>query len=76
MQRPETSLRAQDFGNQAVVLENSEQMIEDPCSGMSDLDRFGIKGYLALAKGPYPDQATLMTGIELSGLGLDLNTSE
>lgn len=53
-----------------------EMEIEDPCAGMSDIDRFGLKGYYTMLKGPYGDQAALMAGIDLNGLGLDLATSE
>lgn len=76
MQRQEVALRSRDFGVSGVTSESPDQLVEDPCAGMSDLDRFGLKGYLALAKGPYPDQSTLMTGIDLGTLGLDLSTPE
>lgn len=50
--------------------------IEDPLAGMNDKDRFGLKGLLAMLKGPYPDQAALVSGIDITTLGFDLNTTE
>jgi CCR4-NOT transcription complex subunit 2 len=55
---------------------DTEHEIEDPCTGMSDIDRFGLKGYFAMLNGPYTDQAALMTGMDLTALGLDLTSSE
>lgn len=43
---------------------------------MNDKDRFGLKGLLAMLKGPYPDQAALVSGIDIAALGFDLNTTE
>lgn len=76
MPRQEANLRARDLGGSGVAPESPDQLVEDPCAGMSDIDRFGIKGYLTIAKGPYPDQSALMTGIDIASLGLDLGTSE
>lgn len=50
--------------------------IEDPLQGMSEKDRFGLKGLLAILKGPYADQAALASGIDITSLGFDLNSSE
>jgi CCR4-NOT transcription complex subunit 2 len=50
--------------------------VEDPLPGMSDIDRYGLKGLLAMLKGPYPDQAALITGVDINTLGLDLNSTE
>lgn len=51
-------------------------VIEDPLVGMSDKDRYGLKGLIQVLKGTYPDQAALYTGIDVSTLGLEMNTSE
>lgn len=50
--------------------------VEDPLAGMSDKDRFGLKGLLSTLKGPYADQAALITGIDINTLGFDLNLTE
>jgi hypothetical protein len=50
--------------------------IDDPLQGMNEKDRFGLKGLLAILKGPYPDQAAFASGIDISSLGFDLNISE
>jgi len=74
-QHQESALRPREFSGLGAS-DNNDQAVEDPCAGMSDLDRFGIKGLLSILKGPYPDHATLMTGIDIPTLGLDLSTSE
>lgn len=49
---------------------------QDPLPGMSDRDRYGLKGLIEMLKGPYPDQAALITGVDIAALGFDLNTTE
>jgi CCR4-NOT transcription complex subunit 2 len=49
---------------------------EDPLPGMPDHERYGLKGMLAMLKGPYPDQTALLTGVDITSLGLDLGSSE
>jgi hypothetical protein len=79
--KPEPSLHPQtnssqpqnnDFGTS----EDPSPEVEDPLAGMNDKDRFGLKGLLAMLKGPYPDQAALVSGIDITTLGFDLNTTE
>lgn len=50
--------------------------VQDPLPGMSDIDRWGIKGLLGVLNGPYPDQAALYTGVDINSLGFDLNSTE
>jgi hypothetical protein len=69
---------ANDFdGNAALDMSDDPAPdIEDPFAGMSDKDRFGLKGLLSTLKGPYVDQAALITGIDINALGFDLNSTE
>jgi CCR4-NOT transcription complex subunit 2 len=64
--------QSNDFG----LSEEPAPEVEDPLQGMSEKDRFGLKGLLAILKGPYADQAALASGIDITSLGFDLNTSE
>jgi hypothetical protein len=43
---------------------------------MSEKDRFSLKGLLTILKGPFADQNALMSGIDITSLGFDLNTTE
>jgi CCR4-NOT transcription complex subunit 2 len=62
--------------NDFATTEDPTPEVEDPLAGMNDKDRFGLKGLLAMLKGPYPDQAALASGIDITTLGFDLNTTE
>jgi hypothetical protein len=62
--------------NDIGTTEDPSPEVEDPLAGMNDKDRFGLKGLLAMLKGPYPDQAALVSGIDITSLGFDLNTTE
>jgi CCR4-NOT transcription complex subunit 2 len=48
---------------------------QDPLAGMSEADKWGFKGLRTLMNN-YPDYNALMTGIDPSTLGLDLNSTE
>jgi CCR4-NOT transcription complex subunit 2 len=48
---------------------------EDPLAHMSEIDKWGLKGFSYLMRN-YPDYAALVTGIDLSTLGFDLNSPE
>jgi CCR4-NOT transcription complex subunit 2 len=61
-----------DFG----VMEEPSPDVDDPLAGMNDKDRFGLKGLLAIMKGPYADQAALVSGMDVTALGFDLNSTE
>lgn len=43
---------------------------------MSELDRFGLAGLLAMSKNDNQDLTSLANGQDLTQLGLDLNSSE
>ena len=47
----------------------------DPLSGMSDADKFGIKGLTYMMQN-FPDYAGLVTGSDITNLGFDLSSSE
>lgn len=79
--KPESSLHPQTNSSQPQTndfgtTEDPAPEVEDPLAGMNDKDRFGLKGLLAMLKGPYPDQAALASGIDITTLGFDLNTTE
>lgn len=46
----------------------------DPLAHMSDIDKFGIKGFTYMMHN-YPDYAGLVTGTDITNLGFDLNSS-
>lgn len=66
------SSQTNDFGTS----EDPTPEAEGPLAVMNSKDRFGLKGLLAMLKGPYPDQAALISGIDITSLGFDLNTTE
>jgi CCR4-NOT transcription complex subunit 2 len=74
--QPHSQPNGFEYDNIQNMVENSGPEIEDPLPGASDKDRFGLKGLLAVLKGPYPDQAALITGMDVHSLGLDLNSNE
>lgn len=49
--------------------------VQDPLAGMSELDRWGLKGF-TLMMNNYPDYAALVTGHDVHALGLDLSSPE
>lgn len=67
-----------DFGvsSSQEPLDDPAPDVEDPLAGMGDKERFGLKGLLSTLKGPYADQAALITGIDINTLGFDLNLTE
>jgi hypothetical protein len=62
------------FGSQDISDDPGVPEVQDPLNGMNDRDRWGLKGYLSMLKGPYPDQAALLAGIDITALGIDLNS--
>jgi CCR4-NOT transcription complex subunit 2 len=71
-QRPQNN----DFGFSSQDISNNPNApeVQDPLAGMSDRDRWGLKGYLSILKGPYQDQAALLAGIDITSLGIDQNS--
>ena len=61
------------IGSSQSNAEESGPEVQDPLAQMSDIDRWGIKG-LSYMMHNYGDYNTLVTGTDMSMLGLDLNT--
>jgi CCR4-NOT transcription complex subunit 2 len=55
--------------------EESASEVQDPLAHMSEVDKFGLKGFSYLMNN-FPDYAAFVTGSDLTNLGLDLNSSE
>ncbi|ELR07512.1 hypothetical protein VC83_02105 [Pseudogymnoascus destructans] len=68
--------QSQPKGFEADPADEAGPISQDPLPGMSDRDRYGLKGLIEMLKGPYPDQAALITGVDIAALGFDLNTTE
>jgi CCR4-NOT transcription complex subunit 2 len=49
--------------------------VQDPLANMSEIDKWGLKGF-TLMMNNFPDYAALVTGMDLTALGLDLNSNE
>ncbi|KAH8789506.1 hypothetical protein F5882DRAFT_325077 [Hyaloscypha sp. PMI_1271] len=49
--------------------------VQDPLAHMSEIDKWGLKGFTFMMNN-YPDYAALVTGMDLTALGLDLNSNE
>jgi CCR4-NOT transcription complex subunit 2 len=49
--------------------------VQDPLAHMSDIDKWGLKGFTFMMNN-YPDYAALVTGMDLTTFGLDLNSNE
>lgn len=58
-----------------VPAEASPSAAQDPLAGMSDADKWGIKGLLALMA-KYPSYNALAHGMNPADFGLDLNSTE
>jgi hypothetical protein len=68
--------QSQPNGFETDPTDEAGPISQDPLPGMSDRDRYGLKGLIEMLKGPYPDQAALITGVDIAALGFDLNTTE
>jgi len=55
--------------------ENSGPEIHDPLAHMSEIDKWGIKGFTSLMNN-FPDYAGLVTGSDISNLGFELGSAE
>lgn len=55
--------------------EESAPEAQDPLAHMSEMDKFGLKGFSYLMNN-YPDYAALVTGSDVTALGFDLNSPE
>ncbi|MCJ1299565.1 hypothetical protein MMC08_002357 [Hypocenomyce scalaris] len=80
-QPQQTSSRLQQqqggFGGDLVDSPGAVQTPDQlPLSQMSELDRFGLAGILAMVRNDNQDLASLAIGQDLTQLGLDLNSSD
>jgi CCR4-NOT transcription complex subunit 2 len=62
-------------GSSQDNLEETGPEVQDPLAHMSEIDKWGLKGFLYMMNN-YPDYAALATGIDVNSLGLDLNSPE
>ncbi|CZT43855.1 related to cell division control protein CDC36 [Rhynchosporium secalis] len=49
--------------------------VQDPLPGMSEMDRWGLKGFSVMMNN-FPDYAALVTGTDMANFGFDLNSNE
>lgn len=49
--------------------------VQDPLAHMTEIDRFGLKGFSYMMNN-FPDYTALVTGSDVANLGFDLNSSE
>jgi CCR4-NOT transcription complex subunit 2 len=62
-------------GSSQSNAEESTSEVQDPLAHMSDVDKFGLKGFSYLMNN-YPDYAALVTGSDITNLGFDLSSPE
>jgi CCR4-NOT transcription complex subunit 2 len=72
---PGSSLPREPFAGREAF-EPSDQTLESVLAGMSEKEKSGMKGYLALAEGPNPTLRSLMRGQDLAALGLNMNSDQ
>jgi CCR4-NOT transcription complex subunit 2 len=63
------------IGSSQDNAEESAPEVQDPLAHMSDIDKFGLKGFSFLMNN-YSDYAALVTGSDVTALGFDLNSPE
>ncbi|RFU28277.1 hypothetical protein B7463_g8050, partial [Scytalidium lignicola] len=56
-------------------VEDTGPEVQDPLNGMSDIDKWGLKGF-SFMMNSFPDYAALVTGADISNMGMDLNSAE
>lgn len=49
--------------------------VQDPLPGMSEMDRWGLKGFSFMMNN-FPDYAALVTGTDMNTFGFELNSTE
>ncbi|KAI1000581.1 hypothetical protein K3495_g7615 [Podosphaera aphanis] len=64
-----------NFNGQINTEEPSGHDAQGILSGMSEIDRWGLKGF-SMMMNNFPAYAALVTGSDLTGLGLELSSSE
>lgn len=84
MARPDGPLRDQNSGRPRSPTMNSGSQsnaeesgpeIQDPLAGMSEIDRWGLKGFMLMMNN-FPDYAAMVTGDNIAAYGLDLGSTE
>jgi len=68
------TLDSQLSSSQGNQEENGPE-VQDPLAHMSDIDKWGLKGF-SLMMNNFPDYAALVTGTDMTNLGIDLNSTE
>ena len=79
-QQPETSASHSQTLDSGIASSQSNidepgSEIQDPLVHMTELDKFGLKGFSYMMNN-FPDYAALVTGSDITSLGFDLNASE
>lgn len=77
---PDIVARQQQMGDSSYESshKNDEEVsleTHDPLSHMSDIDRWGLKGWSFMMNN-FPDYSALVNGSNITNLGFDLNSSE
>jgi CCR4-NOT transcription complex subunit 2 len=78
MQPDTAARRPQRTDSSQALHSDSEEAgpeIQDPLSHMSDIDRWGLKGWSFMMNN-FPDYSALVNGSNITNLGFDLNSSE
>ena len=72
---PGSSLQRDPFAGREAF-DSSEQTLDSVFAGMSEKEKAGMKGYVALAEGTNPTLASLMRGQDLAALGLNMSSDQ
>ncbi len=64
-----------DSSSQGGAPEESGPEVQDPLANMSEIDKWGLKGFSYMLQN-FPDYAALVAGSDLASLGFDLNSTE
>jgi CCR4-NOT transcription complex subunit 2 len=81
-----TSSQGENLVHRSQVADSSSQTshndqeevgpeVHDPLSHMSEMDRWGLKGWSFMMNN-FPDYSALVNGSNITNLGFDLNSSE
>ena len=71
-----SQLQRDAFAGRDAFEQPSDQTAESVFVGMSEKDKYGMKGFLALAEGPNPTFRSLMRGQDLAALSLNMNSDQ
>ncbi|CAN9132388.1 unnamed protein product [Alternaria alternata] len=72
-QRPQQNQFEQTFGAEVLGSPNAQNMLHKKLSDMTDSERYGLPGLLAMIPMESPDYSSLAMGQDLTVLGLDLS---